>query len=72
MIQRMTCPICERELPLEITGENSLFPFCCLRCKQVDLHRWMSGGYSLVDQLTPDQLLAELPEEEDLPPDLRG
>jgi endogenous inhibitor of DNA gyrase (YacG/DUF329 family) len=20
-------------------------PFCSVRCKEVDLHRWLSGGY---------------------------
>lgn len=56
MIQRMTCPVCERELPLEITSDTPLFPFCCRRCKEVDLFRWMNGDYALVEQLTVEKL----------------
>lgn len=62
MIQRMTCPICEKELPLEITSQSPVFPFCCKRCKEVDLFRWLNGDYAMVEQLTPDKLFAELEE----------
>ncbi|MCY3596510.1 MAG: DNA gyrase inhibitor YacG [Rhodospirillales bacterium] len=33
------CPVCRR--PAD-PGES---PFCSVRCRQVDLHRWLSGGY---------------------------
>lgn len=72
MIQRMTCPVCEKELPLEITSDTPLFPFCCKRCKEVDLFRWMNGDYALVEQLTSEKLrdqLESLPESE-FPPEL--
>ncbi|WP_437225802.1 DNA gyrase inhibitor YacG [Planctomicrobium sp. SH661] len=63
MIRRLTCPVCEKELPLEIDSESPLFPFCCSRCKQVDLHRWLSGGYAIVENLTPDKLFEHLAEQ---------
>ncbi|WP_437203932.1 DNA gyrase inhibitor YacG [Planctomicrobium sp. SH664] len=71
MIRRLTCPICNKDLPLEIDGESPIFPFCSSRCKQVDLYRWMSGEYALIEPLTPDKLMEQIPEE-DLPPELRG
>lgn len=69
MIRRMTCPVCDKELPIEIDGNAPLFPFCSPRCKQVDLYRWLSNGYAIVDQLTPEKMIEQL-SAEDLPPDL--
>jgi endogenous inhibitor of DNA gyrase (YacG/DUF329 family) len=64
MIRQRTCPICEQELPVTVDGNSAIFPFCSLRCKQVDLYRWMNGEYRIEQLLTPDQL-AELPEPSD-------
>ncbi|MBI3436940.1 MAG: DNA gyrase inhibitor YacG [Proteobacteria bacterium] len=35
------CPICGK-----MAGER-LRPFCSARCADVDLNRWLSGGYAL-------------------------
>jgi len=60
MVRAPTCPICDLELlPSSIT-ESAVFPFCSVRCKQVDLLRWCNGKYSIVDRLTPDQIGEEL------------
>lgn len=35
------CPVC---------GKMSLaahYPFCSPRCRQVDLHRWLTGAYAI-------------------------
>lgn len=69
MIRPMTCPICEKSLPPEIDGTHNLFPFCSSRCKQVDLYRWFSGDYAVVETLTPEKTFEAL-SEEDLPPEL--
>ncbi|MEX0716333.1 MAG: DNA gyrase inhibitor YacG [Planctomycetaceae bacterium] len=53
MIRRLTCPVCEIELPPEIGGDSPLFPFCSVRCRQVDLYRWMQGNYAIVEPLDP-------------------
>ena len=37
----MSCPICGK--PTEILFR----PFCCKRCADVDLHRWLSGVYAV-------------------------
>lgn len=60
MVRAPTCPICDRELlPSSIT-ESPVFPFCSVRCKQIDLLRWCNGQYSVVDPLTPEELSEQI------------
>lgn len=33
------CPICSKP------AEQAYRPFCSPRCRDVDLHRWLSGSY---------------------------
>ncbi|WAJ27223.1 DNA gyrase inhibitor YacG [Antarcticirhabdus aurantiaca] len=33
------CPECGRP------SERAVYPFCSVRCKDVDLHRWLTGSY---------------------------
>lgn len=68
MIQPITCPICNKQLP-PTASESALFPFCCARCKQIDLSRWLDGKYAIVENLTPDRLMVELTDPDDLPPE---
>ncbi len=35
------CPICGRTL----LAEGEAYPFCSKRCRQIDLGRWLDGGY---------------------------
>jgi endogenous inhibitor of DNA gyrase (YacG/DUF329 family) len=35
------CPVCERE------STRAAYPFCSKHCADVDLHRWLSGGYAI-------------------------
>lgn len=35
------CPVCGKAASLEVR------PFCSKRCADVDLHRWLSGGYAI-------------------------
>jgi hypothetical protein len=35
------CPICGKPV-----GANYI-PFCSKRCADIDLHRWLSGGYAI-------------------------
>jgi len=37
------CPICAKR------SEADFRPFCSARCADVDLHRWLSGAYSIGD-----------------------
>lgn len=60
MIRRMTCPICEKELPVEVDGDSAIFPFCSRNCKLVDLNRWMNGEYFMSEKLDPERMLEEM------------
>jgi hypothetical protein len=48
-----SCPICERP------SVEAYAPFCCKRCADVDLGRWLKGAYAIP---------ATEEDEEDLPP----
>jgi endogenous inhibitor of DNA gyrase (YacG/DUF329 family) len=64
MIRPQTCPICGKELPPQTAADSPLFPFCSLRCQQIDLWRWCEGKYAVVEPLTIERRLAEQGESE--------
>ena len=35
------CPICRK------ASVREFYPFCSVRCKDIDLNRWLSGGYAI-------------------------
>lgn len=37
----MSCPICSRK------ADPKLHPFCSKRCADVDLAKWLGGGYAI-------------------------
>jgi endogenous inhibitor of DNA gyrase (YacG/DUF329 family) len=43
--RRGKCPICGRP------SEAATRPFCSPRCADVDLARWLSGGYAIPDEV---------------------
>lgn len=57
------CPICNKPA----SREN--FPFCSPRCHDVDLNRWLSGGYAIPAVEPPDSV--DLEEELSRDPDNR-
>lgn len=56
MIRPPLCPICKRSLSLDDAERKRFFPFCSVRCRQVDFFRWVDGRYAIVEPLTADQL----------------
>ena len=39
-----------KPVPCPVCGHNSSraeYPFCSNRCREVDLNRWLSGGYAI-------------------------
>ena len=49
------CPTCSA--PVEWKAENTYRPFCCERCKLIDLGAWASESYRApVQEETPDPL----------------
>jgi endogenous inhibitor of DNA gyrase (YacG/DUF329 family) len=39
------CPICKK--PVADAPANANYPFCCDRCKLIDLGRWLDGKYAI-------------------------
>lgn len=37
------CPICKSP----VTQASETFPFCCERCRLIDLGKWISGDYKI-------------------------
>ncbi|MWD26366.1 DNA gyrase inhibitor YacG [Aquicoccus sp. SCR17] len=53
----MSCPICHKPT------SDAYRPFCSRRCADVDLAKWLSGGYA-VPSTDPDDIEAALDEAE--------
>jgi endogenous inhibitor of DNA gyrase (YacG/DUF329 family) len=51
------CPICKKERGL--FGENEFFPFCCARCRLIDLGRWLGEEYFI-----PEEQPTQIPDED--------
>lgn len=49
------CPVCGKPAAQDVA------PFCSPRCRDVDLHRWLSGSYSIpvTDDTDEDGALPE-------------
>ncbi len=56
---QLTCPICHRLFESE---QSTAMPFCSIRCKQIDLGRWLDERYSVPVERETDEL-DDLPEE---------
>ncbi len=52
------CPTCRKSVRVDKKEEAPFRPFCCERCKLVDLGRWFDGSYTVSepsDSTDPDQ-----------------
>lgn len=55
----MSCPICANQTDARYT------PFCSRRCADIDLAKWLGGGYALPSNDPEDaDRLEEAPEQE--------
>ncbi len=43
------CPICGKPTV------EAFKPFCSARCKDIDLHRWLKGGYGIPGRAAEDE-----------------
>ncbi|MDO8527529.1 MAG: DNA gyrase inhibitor YacG [Deltaproteobacteria bacterium] len=41
---KVKCPYCKKE---SVKENNSFWPFCCERCKMIDLGKWAAGDYRI-------------------------
>lgn len=44
------CPTCKKAA---VKDGNKCFPFCCERCRLVDLGAWIDEEYRIPDESTP-------------------
>ena len=45
----MSCPICGKPTLADFR------PFCCKRCADIDLARWLNGRYAIPTEETPEE-----------------
>lgn len=45
-----TCSVCGKPVDPEYR------PFCSKRCADIDLHRWLTGGYTIPGDADPEEL----------------
>ena len=46
-MNKVRCPICEKKMDAQGPKEWPDWPFCCKRCRMVDLGRWLGGNYRI-------------------------
>jgi uncharacterized protein len=44
----MRCPTCDKEFDPDATPTT--LPFCCDRCRQADLNRWLVERHSIITE----------------------
>lgn len=52
------CAICGHAVEYE-GALPALYPFCCDRCRNVDLGRWLFERYTIDRDITPEELAGE-------------
>lgn len=55
----MTCPICAKDT------DPAYRPFCSRRCADIDLGKWLGGGYAIPTEEAPEEGI--VPEDEAAP-----
>ena len=48
-MKKLKCPTCKSERVGTISSNKS-FPFCCGKCKDVDLYNWLVGEYTYMEE----------------------
>ncbi len=57
------CPTCDKALTVERPAQAPYRPFCCERCKLVDLGRWFDGTYVTSEPAGPEDMEEALGED---------
>ncbi|NLX13962.1 MAG: DNA gyrase inhibitor YacG [Phycisphaerales bacterium] len=52
----MECPTCGRRVEYRSKTEVPFRPFCCRRCKLIDLHKWLNEEYRVSEELAASPL----------------
>lgn len=62
---QVCCPICSKSMNYQARSEWPDFPFCSLRCKRIDLGKWLNEGYRIANPSSTPEEQEEPPEGED-------
>jgi uncharacterized protein len=64
-ILKVNCPTCDEKFEYSL---SEFRPFCCERCKLIDLGQWLDGSYSLEskENLSEEDLEAVIKEKTQL------
>jgi len=46
-MKRARCPTCKQPVETAPDRRPRDFPFCSERCRLLDLHKWLTGGYRI-------------------------
>jgi endogenous inhibitor of DNA gyrase (YacG/DUF329 family) len=55
------CPNCNKLS--EFSPSNAFRPFCCERCKLIDLGLWASEQYAIPETVKPDEFSEHFPDQ---------
>ena len=49
------CPQCGKRFRYKTITDTPSFPFCCDRCKMIDLGAWLEDKYRISEPLSDDE-----------------
>jgi endogenous inhibitor of DNA gyrase (YacG/DUF329 family) len=55
--------VCDKVLSDESGAVSRYFPFCSDRCRQIDIYRWCTGKYAIVEPVDPEWMEEDGPQE---------
>ncbi len=47
IVKHARCPYCSKQFEFISVAQHKSFPFCCQRCRDIDLGKWFMGSYSI-------------------------
>ncbi len=59
MAKHPKCPNCKKTTAEK---DNAFFPFCCERCRLIDLGQWLDGRYTVPGSDSPPTFTPDSPE----------
>lgn len=59
------CPTCRKSITYADLTEVPWRPFCCRRCKLIDLGRWLNEEYRVSEEIREPSHSRDLPADED-------
>jgi len=49
-MSQVRCPVCSKPMNFQARSEWPDFPFCSLRCKRIDLGKWLNENYRITSE----------------------